>query len=198
MLIAIEDDPLRIDALVAKAKRGDEAAFARLTRNELDGLYRVAWLILRDESDAGDALQDGLLRAWRDLASLRDPARLSAWLRRLVVNAAYDVARRRGRQRVRELPLAASNRSVPGPDQRAVDQDRLGTAFVALSAEHRAAVVLRYYLDLPPSEIAVSLGIPEGTVKSRLHYAIAALRASLEAAERSPQVDRARVRRDSP
>jgi RNA polymerase sigma factor (sigma-70 family) len=187
MLSDLVDHPSSQDTLVARAKRGDEAAFADLTRVEFTELYRVAWLILRDEEAAADALQNAMVRAWRDLRSLRNAASLHAWLRRLTIHAAYDVARRRGRQRVRELPIAASNRTFPAPDQVAAERDSLRQGFAALTSEHRAVVVLRYYLDLPTAEIAQSLGIPEGTVKSRLHYAMGVMRAGIEAADRMPE-----------
>jgi RNA polymerase sigma-70 factor (ECF subfamily) len=187
MLIAFDDPVLSQDTLVAAARRGDEAAFARLTSAELAGLYRIAWLILRDESAAEDALQEAMFRAWRDIRSLRSTPSLRPWLRRLTVHAAYDAARRRSRQRVRELPITASSRTFPAPEQTIAERESLRQAFMVLSPEHRAVVVLRYYLDLPTAEVAQSLGIPEGTVKSRLHHAMSAMRAGIEAADRMPE-----------
>ena len=73
-------------ALVERARQGDALAFERLLRDRLDGLFRTAWAILGDESDARDATQDACIAAWRNLPGLREPERFDAWLTRVLVN----------------------------------------------------------------------------------------------------------------
>jgi RNA polymerase sigma factor (sigma-70 family) len=171
-------------ALVDAAKHGDQDAFATIATDAADRLYAVAFRILRDPELARDAAQQALLNAWRDLRTLRDPDRLDPWLYRLVVRACYAEAR----QRRRTIGLAnlAVIRSVhEQPIAQVDDHDQLERGFRRLSPEQRTVVVLHFYLDLPLTEVAGIMGIPEGTVRSRLHYAISGLRAALEADGRS-------------
>jgi RNA polymerase sigma-70 factor (ECF subfamily) len=167
-------------ALVERARRGDHDAFAALAGAALARLDAAARLIVRDRELARDVVQDTLLRAWRDLPGLRDPDRFDAWLYRLLTHAAIDEARRR-RRRVVEVELAPIDTPSPDPTSGLVDRDQIARAFGRLSPEQRAVIVLCYYLDLPRPEAAASLGVPLGTVKSRLHRAVDAMRAALEA-----------------
>ena len=173
--------------LVDAARRGDHEAFEVLATSASDRLYAVARLILRSADTAEDAVQEALVRAWQQLPSLRDPDRFDAWLYRLVVNACADQGRqmRRWSQQVRQIPLHVS----VGDDTKAVaDREQLARGFERLKAEHRAVVVLHFYSGFSASEIAGILGIPEGTARSRLHYATEAMRAALEADARQPTV----------
>jgi RNA polymerase sigma-70 factor (ECF subfamily) len=145
-----------------------------------DRLHAVAHRILRDTDLAEDATQQALLNVWRDLPQLRDPARFDAWSYRLLVRACYAEARRtRSEYNLRLLPsdqpLGADGLSSVG------DRDQLERGFRRLSIDHRAVMVLHHYLDLPLSEVAETLGVPEGTVRSRLHHAMRGLRAALDA-----------------
>lgn len=165
-------------ALVERAQRGDRDAFAVLTRAAASRLDAAARLILRDRELARDAVQEALIRAWRDLPGLRDPERFDAWLHRLLVNAAIDEARRR-RRRVIEVtltPIAVPDQGDPIGD--VANRDALDRALRALPPEHRALVVLHHYLGMPLPEAASSLGISLGAAKSRLHRAIGTLRRS--------------------
>ena len=166
-------------AIVDAAARGDHDAFTLLAERSADRLFATATLILRDRSLAQDAVQEALVRAWRDLPRLRDRSRWDAWLRRLTVHACYDEARRRRRRPTLSL-LPEHDEPVADATGHIADQDRLERAFVRLSAEHRAAIVLHHYQDLPLAEIADALDIPVGTAKSRLHHARLALRSALE------------------
>ena len=174
-------------ALVERARRGDHDAFAVLARAALSRLDAAARLIVRDRELARDVVQDTLLRAWRDLPGLRDPDRFDAWLNRLLTNSAIDEARRR-RRRVIEVELAPIDTPLPDPTSGLADRDQIARAFGRLSPEQRAVIVLCYYLDLPLPEAAASLGVPVGTVKSRLHRAVDAMRAALEADARSAAI----------
>jgi RNA polymerase sigma-70 factor, ECF subfamily len=171
-------------ALVEQARRGDHDAFAELAGAAISRLDAAAWLILRDREQAGDAVQNALVRAWRDLPTLRDPERFDAWLHRLLVRACIDEARRLRRHRV-DLSLdAVGSTSIPDGFESIAARDQLERAFQRLEPEERALVVLHHYLDLPVPEVAQTLGIPLGTAKSRLHRALQAMRAAIAADDR--------------
>ncbi len=167
-------------ALIEAAARGDEDAFAALASQRIDRMYATATLILTDRSRAEDAVQDALLRAWRDLPKLRDHARLDAWLRRLLVNACLDQRRRNKRHAANVRLLPEHDPTVGDAAGAFAEHDALDAAIRSLSIDHRAVIVHHYYLDLSLPEIADALGIPVGTAKSRLHHARLALRESLE------------------
>ena len=178
--------------LVEAASRGDHEAFEVIATSAGDRLFAVARLILRSTDRAEDAVQEALVRAWQQLPSLRDPDRFDAWLYRLVVNACADQGRqlRRWSEQVRPLSLDAS----VGDDTGSVaDREELERGFDRLKPEHRAVVVLHYYSGFSTAEIARMLGIPEGTARSRLHYATEAMRAALEADARQPMVSQNRI-----
>jgi RNA polymerase sigma factor (sigma-70 family) len=169
--------------LVEAARDGDRGAFAALVAPRLDRLYGVAHLALRDAAAAEDALQEALLRAWRDLGSLREPDKLDAWLSRLVSRACLDEARRRRRWALApHVPWLREGRAEPPSID---ERERLARAFGRLTPEHRLVLALRFYLDLGLPEIAEATGAPIGTVKSRLHYALEAMRAALAADDRA-------------
>lgn len=162
--------------LIELAQRGDHDAFAQLVDATIVRLDASARLILRDRELAQDAVQEALLRAWRDIRGLRDPGRFDAWLYRLTVHACLDLARRR-RRRVVEvaldaLPLPRS----PDPTSDLVRRDLLDQALRSLDPAHRAVVALHYLLDMPLRDVADTMGIPVGTAKSRLHYALKTMR----------------------
>jgi len=168
------------------AREGDEEAFTDLARAVGDRLMAIAYRILRDVDRAEDAVQQTLVTAWRELPKLRDPDRFDAWLRRILVHACYTEARRRRdwAANVRVLPVDGP---AGGDDLASViDRDRLERAFRRLSPEQAAVFVLHHYVGLSLPEIAAELGVPLGTVKSRMHYASSALRAGLDADARTP------------
>ncbi len=167
--------------LVEQARKGDREAFAVLVHQVSDGLYAVAWRILRDSGLAEDALQNALVLAWRRLPKLRDPDRFEAWIHRILVHACYDESQRTRawRRSVTVLPIELPN---PSDDSSTIaDRDELERAFGQLSIEQRSVFVLHHYLGLPLVEVAGILGVPAGTARSRLHYATAGLRAALTA-----------------
>jgi RNA polymerase sigma-70 factor (ECF subfamily) len=170
--------------LVDRARRGDREAFGVLAGGAVDRLYRIARLILRDTELAEDATQEALVRAWRDLPSLRDVERFDAWLYRLIVRACADVGRDRRRWRA-EIKVLPKEPAEPDRAPELADRDQLERGLRRLNGAQRAILILTFYLDLSPSEAADALQIPVGTAKSRLHYAIEALRAAISADERS-------------
>jgi RNA polymerase sigma-70 factor (ECF subfamily) len=170
--------------LVERARRGDHDAFAELAAAAISRLDSAAWLILRDPDQAKDAVQNALVKAWRDLPTLRDPDRFDAWLHRLLVRAAIDEARRLRRHRV-DVDLTALDAPViTGAETVVADRDELERGFLRLEPEMRAVIALHYYLDLTMPDVAATLGIPVGTAKSRLNRAVGLMRAALDAEAR--------------
>lgn len=179
-------------ALVDRAKGGDREAFDALARTVGDRCMAIAYRILRDADLAEDAVQAALITAWRQLRSLRDPDAFEPWLHRILTHECYAEARRRRmRAEIRVLPL---HDQADSTDFLTVnDRDQLDRAFRRLTVEQRAVLVFHHYLGLPLSEVADRMGIPVGTVKSRLYHATAALRASLEADARTSSIPQERL-----
>jgi RNA polymerase sigma-70 factor (ECF subfamily) len=153
----------------------------------------IAFRILRDFDLADDAVQSALLTAWRELRTLRDPERFEPWLHRILTNACYAEASRR-RQWSEGFRLL-SVEPVHGTDEYATvdNRDQLERAFRRLTVQQRAVLVFHHYLGLPLPEVAVRIGIPLGTVKSRMHHAKRALRASLDAEARTSPTSQERM-----
>jgi RNA polymerase sigma-70 factor (ECF subfamily) len=170
--------------LVARAQHGDQDAFAVLVGPRADRYLAISHRILRDLSAAEEATQQALLTIWRDLPQLRDPARFDAWSYRVLVRACYAEARqsRRWTANIRLLP--ADEPAAVDAASSIADRDQLERAFRRLSMDQRTVVVLRHFLDMSTTEVAAVLGIAEGTVASRLHYALRGLRAALDADSR--------------
>jgi RNA polymerase sigma-70 factor, ECF subfamily len=167
--------------LVERARQGDHDAFERLAGNVAPRLAGVSRLITGDPEMAKDAVQDALVRAWRDLPTLRDPDRFEAWLHRILVRACADVLRRNRRWSI-EVELSDDHQPVVGdPAVHLANRDAIERGFRQLDAEQRAVVVFHYYLGLPLAEVAELLNVPVGTAKSRLARALRSLRTSLGA-----------------
>ena len=167
--------------LVERAGRGDHDAFAVLLHASIGRLEAVARLILRDQDLARDAVQDAFIRAWRDLPGLRDPDRFDAWMHRLTVNACLDVARHRSRRPIEVEFTPVLPITTPDDSVRVAQRDELERGFRHLSTEHRAVLVLHYYVGMPMPALASTLGIPLGTAQSRLGRALVALRVAIGA-----------------
>ena len=182
--------------LVERAMAGDHDAFEELTRVAIRRLYVVARLILRDDLKAEDAIQEALTAAWRRLPGLRDPDRFGPWLHRLLVNACYREARRSGRRQSIEVhidPLVLPDAGGPADTvAELANRDQVERGFRRLDVDQRTVLVMHYYLGFSLDEAAEVLGVPPGTVRSRLHRAIEAMRAALEADARSPMFDTGR------
>jgi RNA polymerase sigma-70 factor (ECF subfamily) len=169
---------------------GDIAAFNSLVADRLDRCYRLAWSIIGNDADAADATQEAFVSAWRQLPNLRDAAAFDGWLNRIVANAAR--MGRRHRKRLREVQVidteidaergAGGSRDRGSEDIDSVaESDAIGRAFARLRPEQRAILALHHVDERPIAEIATSLAIPQGTVKSRLHDARRALERAMEA-----------------
>jgi len=164
--------------IVERARQGDHDAFAVLVDVHIARLDAAARLILRDVELARDAVQEGLIRAWRDLPGLRDPDRFDAWLYRLTTNACLDLARRRRRRPIEVELTTIHSPAMADASAMLADRELIHEALGRLDPGHRAVVALYYLLGMPLTEVAATLRIPVGTAKSRLHYALAAMRAS--------------------
>jgi RNA polymerase sigma-70 factor (ECF subfamily) len=167
--------------LVIAAQHGDEEAFASLAVATGGRLHAVAHRILRDLDVAEDVTQQALLSIWQDLPQLRDPARFEAWSYRLLVRACYLHGRQTRRWAPNLTLLPADGPTVGESLSLVHDRDQLERGFRRLSIDHRAVVVLHHYLDLTLDEVAETLDVPVGTVRSRLYYAMRGLRAALDA-----------------
>jgi RNA polymerase sigma-70 factor, ECF subfamily len=171
--------------LVVRAQAGDVDAFSALTLGSTTRLHAAARLILRDDEAAKDAVQDALFGAWLNLRGLRDPDRFDAWLHRLLINACYRAAKRHRTRQVVELQVSTEpNAGAPDIQRAIATRDQLERGFRRLSTEQRAVLVVRHYLGLSLLETADALGVPLGTVQSRLNRATAAMRAVLDADDR--------------
>ena len=173
-------------ALIERAQSGDREAFTELATAISDRLFATAHRILRDPEAAGDALQATLVLIWRDLPGLRDPERFLAWSYRVLVRRC-QADRRRARRSVAMVELDANDADEADIQASVALHDELERAFRSLTDEQRAVLVLTYYRDLSIDEVSEVMGVPAGTVKSRLHYAKQAMRAAVEAGARSPQ-----------
>jgi RNA polymerase sigma-70 factor (ECF subfamily) len=165
-------------SVVAGEGSARAAAFTRLAEEHLDKAYRLAQAILRNEAEAQDATHDAFVQAWRKWDTLRDPARFEPWFDRILVNTCRDRLRAPSRQATdisAEVALATGDR-IGHTDDHAV----LGAAMATLSPDHQIVVALRFYRDLAIEDIAGRLGIPSGTVQSRLHYALKRLHETLD------------------
>jgi RNA polymerase sigma-70 factor (ECF subfamily) len=169
------------EALAARARAGDGDAFGHLVERHLPGLRRLCRAVLLNADDADDAVQDGCLTAWRNLAAY-DPARpFRPWLARVVLNAARDLRRKSRVRAVEELPETAATAGPSAFDEavQAEVRERFARAVAALPERQRMAVTLFDVEGYAHAEIAALLGVPDGTVRSDLFHARRALRAAL-------------------
>jgi RNA polymerase sigma-70 factor (ECF subfamily) len=171
--------------LIARAKRGDAAAYEELVRTYQGIAFRTAWLVAGNAADAEEAAQDGFVKAYRALWRFRTGAPFKPWLLRIVTNEAHNRRRTAGRREA--LALRASGEGVsgdaaPSPETALLGSERreeLLAAVNRLDEHHRRAIACRYFLDLSEEETAAVLGCRRGTVKSRLARALEHLRAEV-------------------
>jgi RNA polymerase sigma-70 factor (ECF subfamily) len=172
--------------LVVRAQHGDHDAFTEIATALHNRLYRVALNLLSDVHLAEDATQHTIIEMWRNLPRLREPQKIEGWAHRIVVNACRREGRRKTRW-IQAITVAPEADPAAGRGFASVaHRDQLERGFRRLPAEQREVVVLHHYAALPIREVADVLGIPAGTVSSRLSRAMGSLRAALEADERTP------------
>ena len=170
--------------LVKRAQHGDREAFGLLAADVATRFLAISRRILRDLDLAEDATQQALVSVWRDLPQLRDPARFDAWSYRLLVRACYTEGRRSRAWSPNLRVLPADEPARAGELDAVISRDQLETAIRRLSVDHRTVLVLHHYADIPVDRVAQILEIPVGTAHSRLHHAMRAMRAALDADER--------------
>jgi len=185
-------------ALLRQARQGDVAAFEQLVRAYEKKVFNLAFRLSGSREDAADLAQEALVRVYKSLDRFREQARFSTWLYRIVVNVCLDFQRSRKRQPTVSLdaPLEGNDGEVPrqiasdalDPEEAAERSDlreAVQAAIGRLSGEHRAVLVMRDIQDMPYEDIGQVLGLPLGTVKSRLNRARQALKQELMHSELS-------------
>jgi RNA polymerase sigma-70 factor, ECF subfamily len=179
-----------VTELVERAQHGDREAFDALARAMYDRLYSIGQRILRDGHAAEDAVQETLIRGWRDLRSLRDPSKFDAWIHRLLINACHDQSRSARRMEAKVTAIGLDREDPRDENATVAHRDEIERAFLRLPVEHRAVLVLLHYVGLPAPQVSQILGIPPGTVYSRNHYALRTMREAIsvnrEAASAAP------------
>ncbi|HEY5628212.1 MAG TPA: RNA polymerase sigma factor [Candidatus Limnocylindrales bacterium] len=154
-------------------------AFEQLVTANTPAIYRLARAYTGD-AGAQDLAQDAFLAAWRALPGLRDPDRFGPWLHRIALNRCRSSVRGNGRVREIQMPPTMDEPSAAGDFRTAIEARAVvGPAFARLSDDARAVIALHYAAGRSIRECADVLGIPEGTAKSRLNAALAALRAQI-------------------
>jgi RNA polymerase sigma factor (sigma-70 family) len=177
--------------LFARAQRGNQAAYEEIVQRYQQLAFRTAYVITGSAAEAEDAAQEGFVKAYRALATFRPGAEPRPWLLRIVANEARNRARSAGRRHQLDLRVAERFRpgdAAPSPEAAAVaaeDHNWLLGLVNKLSEEDRLVISSRYLLELSGEETAAALGIPEGTVKSRLSRALSRLRQRVEEGARA-------------
>jgi RNA polymerase sigma-70 factor (ECF subfamily) len=183
---AVVGRPLDESDLIRRAQRGDTHAYEELVHAYQGIAFRTAYVIARNASDAEDAAQDGFVKAWRALGRFREGAPFRPWLLRIVANEASN--RRRSAGRRASLALRAATEgpaggAAPSPESALLSAEQRAALLAAvegLPEEQRSVVALRYFVGLSEAEVAETLGIPHGTVKSRTARALERLRESYD------------------
>ena len=182
----MEGRPEEDAELFTRAQRGSVDAYEEIVQRYQQLAFRTAYVITRSAAEAEEAAQDAFVKAYRALGSSRTGAEPRPWLLRIVANEARNRVRSAGRRQRLDLRLAEGFRqgdAAPSPEAAAVDADerrRLIGLVNELDENDREVIASRYFLELNSEETAAALGIPEGTVKSRLSRALGKLRERVE------------------
>ena len=166
--------------LVRRAKDGDVDAYATLVRAHESAARRLSHVLCGDDGD--DAVQEAIVKGWYALERYREEASFRSWLLRIVANQSHNRRRSAGRRAVYELRVV-DERVAPSPESMVLDREQRRVLFAAVNAlpvKLRDVVACRHLLDLSEAETVEVLGVPAGTVKSRLSRGLDRLRAALE------------------
>lgn len=166
--------------LLRDAVAGDERAFDELIGPLVDHGYRLAVSMLENREEAEDAVQEATIKAWRNLHQLKDAGVARSWFFTIVANQCRSVRRGRWWSVVK---LAAPEQPRSGPEDEAIQRTDLEQAMRSLGHDDRLALYLRYYMDLPLSEVATVLGVSETAAKSRIHRAAQGLKPAIDVPE---------------
>jgi RNA polymerase sigma factor (sigma-70 family) len=174
-------------ALVERARRGDREAFGVIAEASMARLFNLAQLMLGDTDLAEDVVQEALIVSWRDLRALRDVERFEPWLTRILVRCVYRATKSERRHVERRDLLPIQDAITPASAADLENRELIDRGFRRIKPEFRAVLVVHHYLGLSDKEAAEILGVPAGTVKSRLHRATAAMRAAIDADTRGAE-----------
>jgi RNA polymerase sigma-70 factor (ECF subfamily) len=174
-----------LDVVLTKAVDRDEAFRERLLDWSRAARSLATWM-LRDPDSGDDAVQEAALLGWRRRATLRDPSRTDVWLNQILVNVCRQELRRRSRSKVVAVEITATERH----DDAAAERDEIAAAMACLEPDEQIVVALRFGRDLSIPQIAAHTGLREGTVKSRLHYALEHLKAALAVQQNGQEANR--------
>ena len=184
---SVEGRPLEDAELIERARQGDVASYEELVRRYQDSAARVAYVVGGSPSEAEDAVQEAFVKAYRALPRFRLEAPFKPWFMRIVANEARNRRRSAGR-RVRLALRVAEDRpsgdAAPSPEAAILEREERETLLEAvngLKERDRMVITYRYFLDMSEREMAEALGVPQGTIKSRLARAMGRLRQRLEA-----------------
>lgn len=164
--------------LIARARRGDRVAFDHLVGPLVTQAFRLAYGMLHDREAAEDAVQEAAIRAWRKLDNLRPGTEMRPWFLSIVANQCRTTVRGRWWSVLR-LDVAPAS-GAANPEDQVTSRADIRAALTRLAPQHREALILHYYLDLPLNEVAAIAGVPVGTVKSRINRGLSAMRPFLQ------------------
>ena len=166
--------------LIAAAQSGDSDAFTQLVQRYSSDAYRTAFMVLRDHEEVEDVVQEAFLTCYRKINTFRMDSSFKTWLYRIVINLCYDRLRRRARERAAfqrvSVNMKTGYRALSDIEKR-ID---LKEVIATLNPDYRITLTLYYGMDLSVQKVAEILGIPVGTVKSRLNSARNLLKERLE------------------
>ena len=181
--------PLDESELVERARRGDAPAYEEIVHAHQAIAFRTAYLVTGNAADAEEAAQDAFVKAYYALSRFRRGAPFRPWLLRIVANEARNRRRssgRRGALAARAADAESSGDAAPSPEAALLTGERRDAVLAAVNAlrdEDRLVIGCRFFLELSEEETAAALGVPQGTVKSRLSRALERLRVSMEGAD---------------
>jgi len=163
--------------IVKKARKGDEEAFLELIHIEKSKLYRMAFVYVKNESDALDIVQETIYKAYSSIRKLKEPSYFSTWLSRILINTSLDFIKKSNVL----IPIDQNSLERIESSEGLMLEDKLDLllAIEELTESYKTVIILRYYKDLKVKEIAELLGCPEGTVKTNLHRAVQKLKTKL-------------------
>ncbi|WP_163527232.1 sigma-70 family RNA polymerase sigma factor [Halobacillus ihumii] len=161
---------------VKKAKRGSDKAFQELIQEEKNKLYRMAYVYVKNESDALDIVQEAIYKAYISMKTLKENKYFSTWLTRILINQALDFIKKNKRV----IPIDEIENFHTREVHREEDSIDLVDAINRLQDQYKSIIILRYYKDFTIKQIAETLDRPEGTVKTHLHRAVKQLKMDLK------------------
>lgn len=150
---------------VTRARKGDKEAFIRIIQASEDMMYRIAKSMVKSDEDCADAIQETILKAYTSIGSLKEPKFFKTWLIRILINVCNQILR------TKKNVISLVGWKEPATHTDSYDEIEIHEVVNSLNEETRMLVILYYFEDMSVKQIAQTLDIPEGTVKSRLSRA---------------------------